>query len=218
MKQNTTNTITTIIVTALMLTLTGKLLAQTPSNQEKEVKVQYVYLSGGGGVIINGSVAGASINLIQSNNWGYTAKFNWAGIEARALPQDYQPGICIFGGCVPTDDLVTVSMKLMREFPTRSKSLRFGVEAGPAFGIFREAYFIRNPNMGWFGSSYYTRYSESGSIGLEMRAKLALPLTTVAGLEAAIVSAINAQQPYLGIEFMLTTGKVRERIRPKNQN
>lgn len=189
--------------------------AQNAALRKQEVKPQYIYISTGAGPVLKGALLNFSANLIQSNYWGYSVKYNKSGIKARKLPSDYVSGLCIFGPCYPTDDLNTFSVKLMKEFPTTSKRVRFGVEAGPAFGTFREARFFRKPNSGWFGSNYDVRYTDSGVIGLEMRAKLALPVTPYIGLETALATCINSKLSYLGIEFLCTLGKVRNRIHSK---
>lgn len=209
-------TICIVLVAAFMNT--GIAFSQNVNHSQKHDSLSYIYLGFGGGPASGGYNHGLSANIIFENQWGYSIKYNSNRIIAKSLPNDYIEGLCFFGKCIPTDNYNSVSVHLLREMPTIHKAVRFGFEMGPSIGFYKKATFrIKPGGGGWFGSNYTTSYIEESALGLTLRAKGAFYLTTFTGIELAMVSIINQQQPFLGAEVYLLLGKVRKRQDPKTE-
>lgn len=209
-------TLCIVLVAALMNT--GIAFSQNVNHSHKHDSLSYIYLGFGGGPAFEGYNYGLSANIIFANHWGYSIKLNSNRIIAKSLPYDYIERLCFFGNCIPTDNYNSVSVHLLREMPAIHKAVRFGFEAGPSIGFYKKATFRRKPGGGgWFGSNYTTSYFEESALGLTLRAKGAFYLTTFTGIELAVVSIINKQQPFLGAEVYLLLGKVRKRIEPDTE-
>ncbi len=152
--------------------------------------------------------------MICSNHWGGSISYDNYSKKAQELPDDYQAGDPI-GNENPVDELNSLSIRLLREFPISVKFIRFGVECGPSLILYNRAHFIYEIHGGAYGGNYGIHYSFQYSAGLSLRAKAEFPLTRFLGLEIAAISNINKYQSYVGVDLNLTLGYVRDRIKPK---
>jgi hypothetical protein len=160
--------------------------------------------------------AGIAGSFILANNWGGSISMKTAMFRARNLPLDYRPGgFFLFGDGIPDDGMTMISLCVMREFPSRSKMVRFGLEGGPSLVGYDEVYFTPNEYSGptLFGppSNYSSDYVTKKTAGLALRAKIEFPLTRYAGCEFAVNSNLNMLRPFIGAEIHLTLGVVRGR-------
>ena len=183
--------------------------AQTDSTVLQKVKLSYMYLDFGVGISEN-LIIGIGGDFVLSNNWGGSLNYNYFNKEAVELPPDYTGGF--FGK--PTDNLNTYSVRLLKEFPTHTKMVRFGVEGGVSFIEYEKAHFAPNPNPGWLGSNYIVTRSIEITEGLSIRGKAEFPVSRFLGCEIALISNLNEYQSYIGAELHFTLGLVRDRIKP----
>jgi hypothetical protein len=182
----------------------------------KKINICKAYLDGGPGITNESEEeVGAGLHLILLNNWGASVSYNVYFPEAVDLPANYYSGLCLFGNCKPNDNLTSTSLRVMREFPTKTKLIRFGIEGGFSFVGYKKAHFSYNSNQGFFDSNYIVTYSQKYSGGVSLRLKAEFPFTRFAGLELAMVSNINPYLSYVGMELTMTLGVVRDRIKPK---
>jgi len=200
-----------IICIACMLNA-GSAVSQNGNQAQNKDKLSYIYMGLGGGPAFEGYNFGLSGSLTFSNNWGCVVKYNTNRVTAKKLPNDYIERLCFFNNCIPKDNFNSVSISLLREFDSRYESVRFGLEAGPAIGIYQQATFRKKSSGGgWFGSNYTTSYIETTALGLHLRARGAFYLASFTGIELAISTTINQYQSYIGADVFIIFGKVKAR-------
>ncbi len=225
----------------LLICLIACFLPQTNIAQSENTLIgtsnlSKLYLNGGYG-LSSGRLTGLGLNFIYLNNWGFSLSYNKFETPAKNLPSNYQNGNCSFGGCEGTTDVLNAyTFRMIREFNTNSKFVRFGVEGGLSFVSYKPAEIINNNSTNnssgnyssgnssgssyfngssFFGTSFSAygnnnpKKSENTSMGLSLRAKVAFPLTTFTGLELAAISNINRFQSYVGAELYLIIGLIR---------
>ncbi len=108
----------------------------------------------------------------------------------------------------PVDYVQIISIKVLKEFATSNKKLRFGIEAGPAWVNYNATKFEHN-SSGIFSSNYETSRIKKNTVGISLRAKAEFPFTKYFGLECAGFTNINNSRSFIGIELCLTFGLVR---------
>jgi hypothetical protein len=205
-----------ILLFAILL-LSVHSYAQSDSTVNQKTKLSFAYLNiGGGAGITKGSTLGIGWNMIYSNHWGGSISYGNYNKKAKELPDDYQAGYPI-GNENPVDELYSLSIRILREFPLSAKLIRFGVECGPSLILYIRAHFLYDIHGGGNYSNYGITYSYQYSAGLSLRAKAEFPLTRFLGLELAAISNINKYQSYVGVDLNLTLGYVRDRIKPKKR-
>lgn len=178
-----------------------------PTAKEKESSIVYINFDGGIATGKSGGVVEIALNVIIPTNWGLSCGYSENFKTAKNLPSDYHS--LWYGD--PTDHLTALSLRLNKVFPTHSKKIRFGLEAGPSLIIYKELRFEKNNNSGWFNNTYNTNEDKQISIGLSLKAKVEFPLSRYFGLELAAISNINGKQSYVGIMFGISTGVLRKR-------
>lgn len=201
--------------------------AQKAASSNKKTKLTALYFNCGVGGTFNGSISGAGLNFILSNNWGGSVSTNLMLQKAKELPSNYRPGFVIFGDGIPNDEIESYSIRLMKGFPTNTIKVRFGLEGGVAMIKYTAAHFTpiptnSNSGGGWFGinlfggtpSNYNVSYTTENSVGASFRAKLEFPLARWIGFEFAAISNINQFQSYVGGEIHLIIGLVRGKHYP----
>jgi hypothetical protein len=129
-----------------------------PDSLAKDTLTKWLAQGGfGGGICFKGSIWGLNYTMISSNNWGASCRFYWNIFKSQNVPSDYyDDGARTFA---PKDYVNTLSLNLLKAFPTRNITSRVSVEAGPALVICRQAEFELN-------SSYSPDYPMPGSIYL----------------------------------------------------
>ena len=165
------------------------------------------YLGFGFGFPSNG---GIGFTLILKNNFGLSISYKHTSFDQQKESN--------FGSVsnVPGDQLSVFSLCVVREFPfANNKRIRIGLEAGPSLVKYEKVEQI-DRYYGYFGPYYKAQTSDHSSGGLSLRAKLEFPLTLAFGFEIALYSNINKYKSFIGFEFYLTLGKVRDRIKPKS--
>gem|GEM_PF-1181716 len=203
-----------LIMLAFCLFFYSSAHAQESYPEKAQLRFMYVDL----GFLVKDALSpSVSANVLLSNNWGGTLNYVLHFKEAKELPGNYSPGLCIFSPCNPTDDLHTFTLRLARRFHTNTKLLRFGIEAGPSFLFFRSRHFV--PDGGnWFSSNYDTYHTNHYSIGLSLKAFAEVPLCRYWGPKIGLTININQFQPYIALEVNHSFGYVRDRLRFKKIN
>jgi hypothetical protein len=172
---------------------------------------------------------GLSGTFLLSNNWGGNINFKVKDFKAD-VPKDYSGGSkeqpFLFGSF--SDYLSISTLNVVREFPTRMKRLRFGIELGLSWLTYSKLKFNKiapfykyySINGDTFSrliiNNYSTERSLSSAIGFSMRTKIELPLTRIMGLELAVYANINKFQTYIGLEAYLSFGFIREKIQKED--
>ena len=101
------------------------IFAQDNETSDKQTKQHKFYINIGKGISLDGKLFGVGLNSIYSNNWGFSLSYNHLGTVPEGLPSNYtKSGI--------TNNLNTFSFRILKEFSTKTKLIRFGVEAGPS--------------------------------------------------------------------------------------
>lgn len=158
--------------------------------------------------------------VILRSGWGGSVTWNLSYPSAKNLPSDFEPGSGFLSGLdligEGKDKINAIAFRALKELPTRSKKLRFGIEAGPSWvftGV--AANFVRKPApCGLFGcdANYDYDIVNSNSLGLSLKGKLEMAFTRPFGLEIGATSNINPKRSYFGADFLITLGYVRDSI------
>ena len=194
--------------------------AQKAYVPNQKTKLTALYLNIGGGTS-NGNLSGMGLNFILSNNWGGSLGFNELNRKSKKMPSNYNPGSFLgFRGTFPKDKTYSYSIRFLREFPSNSKKVRYGLEGGLSIVKHTAVHFTKNDvtpvdrfiiNLFTLSdpSNYNVSYSTKSTVGASFRAKLEFPLARWIGLELAAISNLNRFQSYVGGEIHLTIGLVR---------
>lgn len=173
------------------------------------------YLGLGFGACKSGIGGVISGTFILSNNWGASIRYNPNSFLAENMPDDYIDLVLFMPfltNGIPSDNVTALSVNIIKEFPTKTRFVRFGIEFGPAFVKYELARFTPVPNwIPLLGSNYDVSHDTDNCIGFSMRGKAEFPLTRFAGLEAAPYVNINRFRNFFGIDFCLTLGLLRGR-------
>lgn len=209
-----------LLVCCFVISVCANAQADTLVATTGPFKKTHVY----GGLGISGPLGGVLAGtVILRSRWGGSVTYNALSVTAKELPSDYIGGTGLFNifegeDDKVYDDIIAVSLRVLREFPTTSKMVRLGIEAGPSFVTTEVAgNFVYNPNpCGALGCApnYYFDRVKKNSIGLSLKGKLELAFSPPAGFEIGLTSNINPNRTYFGVDFMITLGYVRDRIRP----
>lgn len=182
---------------------------QNRNGKMEKTKLSNIYISFGIPLLPNVG-GGVGISAILSNNWGTSISLNALDKKAKNTPSNYNKVNCSTGYCRgPTDNITTISFRLIREFPTLASKLRYGLEGGFSHIKYKETIFQPYNN---YQRNYSTSYVDKIVIGLSLRAKMKFPLTNVIGIEVAAMLNINQIRPFMAVEFRIQLGKVRERV------
>ena len=192
--------------------------AQTNNSTSPKVKLSNLYLGLGGGIP---NIGGVSTTFILSNDWGGSISYKVGNSKAKNLPSNYRVGaFCIFGDCIPRDEVMMFSAKIVRTFPTSDKNARFGIEVGPSWNSYKIYKFTPRNATGLFSSwssNYNKSYEKTNSIGLSLRAKVDILFSRSVGMELALFSNINAAKSVFGAECYFTFGKVSNKQKSKKK-
>jgi hypothetical protein len=113
------------------------------------------------------------------------------------------------------DQLNIWSLCFVKSFQNkRSRRVRLGIEGGPAYVIYSDGR-KHTYTHGFWGTFETVSYTTYRTFGLSLKAKLELPVTQVLGFEIALSGNINPHRPVMSVDFCLTLGRVRDRIKPK---
>lgn len=162
----------------------------------------------------NGS-SGISGNLILRSMWGLNIGYNHINKNSNELPPDYLSGFCIWTCRDPTDIINSYSYRLSKVFNTRTKLIRFRLEAGLAFVQYKKVHFAPFVSSSWLNlsSNYSTSYSSFRTKGVSFRGVSEFPYSQVTGLQVAILATFTSYISYAEIEFNMTLGYVREKLK-----
>ena len=155
------------VIFLVLYLVTGAAMAQDAIKESSGARLTRVYLGVGG----SDPMVGINGNFILSNEWGCSVGFDNFGKQAEEMPYNYKPGLEIIDilSNETHDELRSYSVRLMKEFPTSSKLIRFGVEAGPSMVHYRKAHFTPNTAEFNLGSNYNIAYTYNNGVGLSLR-------------------------------------------------
>lgn len=108
----------------------------------------------------------------------------------------------------PKDRVTFQSIMATKEFHTSSPLFRPGLEAGISFVNYRRRVLENNPTFPLL--EQYVSKTER-TIGLDVRAKILLALSTGFGVEVAVQSNFNDLRPYSSFAIGMVAGLVRAR-------
>jgi hypothetical protein len=205
-----------ICFAALFGVLSNCTYSQADSLITNKTLLSKYYVGFGAGFCNKGLEVGLSSTFILSNDWGGSIRFNSNFFEAKNLPPDYYDFVLFMpflSNGLPSDNVNVLSFNLIKEFPTRSKLIRFGIEMGPSLVNYKIANFrpVSNP-IPFLGSNYDIIRDKQSTVGLSLRLKAEFPLTRFAGLEIAAYTNVNGLQSVSGIELIcLNLGLLREK-------
>ena len=169
----------------------------------------------GGGLSSAGqSIYGISLTGALPRGWGASLSFGQYNIDATSRV-GWPSGGILWNQPTPSDRLQSYSLRALKKFAIQSQPhIRFGVEIGPSLIHFRTAFSDDTYKGGWFGIGHDIVHKKTvkNSLGLSMRAKVEMPFARGFGTELAIVSNINKHQNYIGVEVLILTGWVRNRL------
>jgi hypothetical protein len=160
------------------------LSAQNDSTEfrNKQLNPSPIYFGVGGtfplGVVLTTGAFGRQ-------GWGGSISFNATWRPAKNLPNNYDSGKGLFGegrDNIDNDNMQTFSVRVIKQFPTNSKNIIVGLEAGPSYVVTKIAdQFIPTPNPctvdPFFGFTFckanYTYQRENiNSLGWSMKGKI----------------------------------------------
>ncbi len=163
----------------------------------------------------------ASLTFVSPSGWGGSAAFNALWPKAKNLPADYKAGTGLFSPVYifsdgPTDAIIAVSGRAVRQFPTRTGRLRLNAEVGPSvvwtevLDRFVPQHVPPDPLGGPANYKYEEVYSTT--IGLSLRASIVGAFLRPLGLEIGVFSNINPKRSCVGLDAMLVFGHIRDRL------
>ncbi|MEP7168491.1 MAG: hypothetical protein ABI855_03915 [Bacteroidota bacterium] len=195
----------------LALALGNNVFGQRDTAENHKVKLSQFYGGLGGGLGHKGDIIGMSSTFILTNDWGASISYKNNFFKPKNIPDNYYEGAFL----PPVDFLQIISLKLLKEFPTKNKRLRFGIEGGPSWVNYQTTNFLglENNIFAFKGAIYETSHTVKNSIGLSLRAKAEFPFFKYLGIEGAAFANINKLNSFLGMELYLTFGLVRNRKR-----
>ena len=202
-----------IYLIALFGILSNTIYSQTDSLGNDKVISFKLYTGFGGGFGSKGSTFGQSLTFVSSNSWGGSISYKTNILKNKNVPPDYyDDGNRTFA---PRDYLTLISFNLVKEFLTSDKSMRIGIEAGPAWVKYNVAQFKLNPsydpdNVIFDIYKYRKSHIASNTIGLTLIVKAEFMPSRFSGFELAAFTNINDVQSVVGIELYFNVGKVRD--------
>jgi hypothetical protein len=178
-----------------------------------KVKLSSLYINAGIGSGHNISPLGVSTTFVLSNNWGGSIRLMERLFDA--LPQKQQK---YFSLVDPNDLLDIFSITVLREFKTKQKNVKFGLEAGPSWVRYRVAEYQGHTNF-WGYDYYEVTYNPAlESLGLFLRAKVNLNVARAVAFEFAAFGNINPYRSFAGLELSVNFGYLRaKRIKGKTK-
>jgi hypothetical protein len=203
-----------IYLIGLSVILSNQIFSQTDSLTNAKAQSFMLYYNSGFGIGTRGGTFGLGFTFISLNNLGGSISYKLNILKNKNVPEDYNDdGMRIFA---PRDYLSLITLSLVKEFPVSNKSMRFGIEAGPAWVKYNVAQFEHNPsydpnNAPWFGNiyKYYKSHTARKTIGLTLRGKAEFLPARYSGFELTVFTNLNSVQSVVGIEFYVSLGKVR---------
>ncbi len=152
-----------------------------------------------------GMITGGFYN---QGGWGGTLTATGRWYEAKNRPADYTGSGLLFDNKNRVNDYsYVVALRALKEIPSDSKHLKFGIEAGPAWIHTSTAdHFI--PVTGWhfFSANYTYERVKDNSIGLSLRGKIEWSATRLTGFELGLNATISEAKSYFGIDLIETFG------------
>ena len=118
---------------ALML-VSGIVFCQPEFNQSYPRSTGLYYLCTGGSLMLNG--IGVSLTSIGKNNLGGSKSYIGNFKNADDFKRNEQSWN-LFSD--PSDKIYGVTINIVKEFPSASNKMRFGIEVGPSFLTYKKA-------------------------------------------------------------------------------
>ena len=190
-------------------------LSSEPDSIAQDTLTKWLTQGGyGGGICFKGSIWGINYKMISFNNWGASCRFYWNIFKSQNVPSDYyDDGARTFA---PKDYVNTLSLNLLKAFPTRHLTSRVSVEAGPALVIYRQAEFELNPSytpdypMPGSIYLYYKSHPRKFTVGGTLMAIYEYLPSHAVGFEFGMFTNINSFQTIVGVEVSLIFGRLRK--------
>ncbi|GEM_PF-2498662 len=133
--------------------------------------------------------------------------------NASNVPEDYKPGLVLnFWGSDYIPDIKSCSYSFVygRVIPTKSKMIRFVLDAGLGFAITqRPVGFKRIEKPEFLGPNYTYSKENSTSLNLVIAPKIEIPLLRFVGLSTGPVANINSKDSAFGWILSLNIGLLR---------
>ena len=169
---------------------------------------------GGGFSSANQTLYGISLTGALPSGWGASMSFGQYNIDASSRVGESSRGV-LWNQPIASDRLQSYSLRALKKFSIQSQAyVKFGVEIGPSLIHFRTAFRDDSYKGAWLGIGKEIIHEKivENSVGLSMRAKIEMPIARTFGGEFALVSNINKHQNYIGLEFLILTGWVRNKL------
>ncbi|MFN5620409.1 MAG: hypothetical protein ACK478_03830 [Flavobacteriales bacterium] len=106
------------------------------------------------------------------DDWGVRAEWRDWRYASEHTPNDYEPGLCVWGDCSPRDHVWSHAVMVTRRWTVMPYWLECGLDAGPAFLIRKELRFTPNEGRGMFESNYLQRTNSAYGAAAAVRAHL----------------------------------------------
>ncbi len=169
---------------------------------------------GGGFSSANQTLYGISLTGALPSGWGASVSFGQYNIDASSRVGLSSRGV-LWNQPTPSDRLQSYSLRVLKKFTIQSQAhVRFSIEIGPSLIHLRTAFRDDNYAGTWLGIGKDIVHKKivDNSLGLSMRAKIEMPFARAFGAEFALVSNINKHQNYIGVEVLVLTGWVRNKL------
>jgi hypothetical protein len=191
----------------------------------KQHKIKRFYFGFGIGTGYKGMGYAAEVGIIKKNDWGLIFSLFGNEYAATNKPADYNHPMGIFNFNLfgsserPLLDLADfVSLLVAKDFPGRSKSMRFNISAGPSIGHHRTLMFTPIPEerggflyvFNWYSGNYKTSTTKILSAGLSLKSSIRFMPSKYFSVQLAAFANINTQQSYAGLQLEFLFGRLRE--------
>lgn len=179
----------------------------SPATAQSDLSPRLLYI-GLGASYPKGFVAtGGSYN---KNGWGGTLSINPMWSSASNVPADYHDGGFTLINNL-NDFTLLAAIRVLKEWSTKSKPLKFGIEAGPVLvhtSIPDNFQYV----SGWhlFSSNYTFDKVKENSVGFSLRGKFELSFSDWGGLELGCNANSSKGKSYFGVDLILTFGAYQE--------
>ncbi len=198
-----------IFLVLILSTISIKIYSQAHNPVINKSDSSDVSFGIGAGINLSGVTAVISGTYHVSDDWGVCIHYKMNFIKAKNLPEDVNS---VNTNLIPPHDNINIlSLNLCKEFAANHRKLKFGVEGGPAYILYRLTNFKINPHYNTSGGEFsfdnlfVNKFVKSSdfysSVGLSLKVRARYYLMEGVGFETALFANINVYKPIVGLEF-----------------
>lgn len=154
------------------------------------------------------------LNLITKSDYIYSLFFLTQFKKSTSVPNDFDPGVTVFGDGIPKIKMNTFGVSFGKVFNSEYNYINTSLKGGILFGNIEEpCNFTKKykPHPWYDLSSNYEYELKKGSLyGLLINYNIEFMFSKFFGLRTSLYSNINLKQPTFGIKFGIIFGLLKK--------